>query len=70
MLKQKTVYFREEDLPLWNNVSNKAQWLHDGLTTALVSIPPRDIPDLKNVKVNDDGTPSPIDPSRPTRIVS
>jgi hypothetical protein len=48
MLKQKTVYFREEDLPLWENVSNKAQWLHDALTTGLATIPPRDIPRLNN----------------------
>jgi hypothetical protein len=41
MLKQKTVYFREEDLPLWEAIENKAQWLHDGLTTGIVTIPPR-----------------------------
>lgn len=28
MLKQKTVYFREEDLPLWEKISNKAEFLH------------------------------------------
>jgi hypothetical protein len=31
LLKQKTVYFREEDLPLWEQVSNKAEWLHQHL---------------------------------------
>lgn len=31
MLKQKTVYFREEDLELWEKIPNKAQWLHDAL---------------------------------------
>src|SRR5437868_6830203 len=44
MLKQKTVYFREEDLPLWKNVSNKAQFLHDALTTGMTVVPPRDVP--------------------------
>lgn len=28
MLKQKTVYFREEDLELWDKIENKAQFLH------------------------------------------
>lgn len=32
MLKQKTVYFREEDLPLWEDIENKAQFLHDALS--------------------------------------
>lgn len=32
MLKQKTVYFREEDLPLWEAIENKAEWLHAKLT--------------------------------------
>lgn len=32
MLKQKTVYFREEDLESWAAVENKAQWLHDHLS--------------------------------------
>lgn len=31
MLKQKTVYFREEDLPLWAAIPNKAEWLHNAL---------------------------------------
>ncbi len=31
MLKQKTVYFREEDLPLWEAIENKAQFLHGAL---------------------------------------
>lgn len=31
MLKQKTVYFREEDLPLWEAIKNKAEWLHNAL---------------------------------------
>lgn len=30
-LIQKTVYIREEDLDAWNNVSNKAAFLHDAL---------------------------------------
>lgn len=30
-LKQKTVYFREEDLPKWEAISNKAEWLHEHL---------------------------------------
>lgn len=32
-LKQKTVYFREEDLPKWEAISNKAEWLHEHLNT-------------------------------------
>jgi len=31
MLIQKTVYIREEDIELWNKVSNKAEWIHDHL---------------------------------------
>ncbi len=31
MLKQKTVYFREEDLELWEAVENKAEFLHNAL---------------------------------------
>lgn len=42
MLKQKTVYFREEDIPLWENVLNKAQFLHDALTTGITTIPAKD----------------------------
>lgn len=34
MLKQKTVYFREEDLPLWGAIENKAEWLHICLNDA------------------------------------
>lgn len=34
MLRQKTVYFREEDLPLWEKIGNKAQFLHDALWLA------------------------------------
>lgn len=30
-LKQKTVYFREEDLPKWDAIKNKAEWLHQRL---------------------------------------
>lgn len=30
-LKQRTVYFREEDLPLWEALPNKAEWLHEHL---------------------------------------
>ena len=37
MLKQKTVYFREEDLPLWAAVEKKAEWLHEKLNP---TIPP------------------------------
>lgn len=32
-LKQKTVYFREEDLPKWEAVPNKAEWLHEHLNS-------------------------------------
>lgn len=39
MLVQKTVYFRKEDVELWENVSNKAQFLHDALT----GIPPKNV---------------------------
>lgn len=31
MLKQKTVYFREEDLDKWEAISNKAEFLHNAL---------------------------------------
>lgn len=31
MLKQKTVYFREEDLEAWEQIENKAEWLHENL---------------------------------------
>lgn len=30
-LIQKTVYFREEDLPRWQAIKNKAKWLHEHL---------------------------------------
>ena|SRR3990167_3409877 len=40
-LVQKTVYIREEDLEAWSNVSNKALWIHEGLMTGLVVIPPK-----------------------------
>lgn len=32
MLIQKTVYIREEDIELWNKLSNKAAWIHDCLS--------------------------------------
>lgn len=35
MLKQKTVYFREEDLPLWEKIPNKAEWLHEHLNNPM-----------------------------------
>lgn len=30
-LVQRTVYFRPEDIELWNAIDNKAQWLHEKL---------------------------------------
>lgn len=38
-LKQKTVYFREEDLPKWEAIGNKAEWLHDHLNPTFTATP-------------------------------
>lgn len=48
MLIQKTVYFREEDIEAWENVQNKAQWLHDALTTGIVTIPAKSLDKTKD----------------------
>lgn len=38
-LIQKTVYIREEDLEAWENVPNKAAFLHDALNIGMTTIP-------------------------------
>lgn len=35
-LIQKTVYIREEDLVAWNNIPNKAKWIHEGITERIL----------------------------------
>lgn len=44
MLKQKTVYFREEDLEAWEKVHNKAEFLHNALNVrdAYVALTPKE----------------------------
>lgn len=37
-LKQKTVYFREEDLDKWEAIPNKAEWLHEMLNLPQIPI--------------------------------
>ena len=41
MLKQRTVYFREEDIEAWKAIKNKAEWLHTRLHPggAVIRIP-------------------------------
>lgn len=59
MLKQKTVYFREEDLPLWEKIPNKAEWLHQKLSEKRLKLGDKTIVlDGKNpIKVETQYTP-------------
>lgn len=45
-LKQKTVYFREEDLDKWALIKNKAEWLHVMLNNSWRGKPIKDMPEL------------------------
>jgi hypothetical protein len=38
-LVQRTVYFRPEDVELWNAIDNKAQWLHERLKADVYGTP-------------------------------
>ena len=38
-LVQRTVYFRPEDIELWNAIDNKAQWLHERLKADVYGTP-------------------------------
>lgn len=38
-LVQRTVYFRPEDIELWNAIDNKAQWLHERLQANVYGTP-------------------------------
>ena len=46
------IWIRKEDEEAWNNVADKPQWIHEGLATGLVTIPPK-------IKTKD----TPIEPS-------
>lgn len=35
------IWIRKEDWKAWQNISDKPGWIHDGLTSGLVTIPPR-----------------------------
>ena len=50
-LVQRTVYFRPEDIELWNAIDNKAQWLHEQLnknnTSYITKFDPIDVDKIK-----------------------
>jgi len=39
-LQQRTVYFRPEDIELWNRIDNKALWLHEHLRAPIYNTKP------------------------------
>jgi hypothetical protein len=57
-LIQRTVYFYASDIEAWNNVENKARWLHEALNTGLATIPPKTkTKDIEPAYFEDQGTP-------------
>lgn len=37
------IYIRNDDWEAWENISDKPQWIHEGLTTGMVVLPPRSV---------------------------
>jgi len=63
-MPNRTIYVREDDIEAFDAIEDRPEWLH----RAILEIPNRPIPGLAkalNIKQNEDGTISPIDPKKP-----
>lgn len=65
-----TIYVKQEDDEQWQKIANRTAWIHDHLKGE------RDLEehmatlraiDTENLKINTNGTVSPIDPAKPFR---
>lgn len=70
-MPQVTVYIREDDLDKWKALEKKSEFIHHALRGTPKEIsPPSKIKSTKNIKINDNGTMSPIKPREPSEVIT